>query len=137
MIHYEDLIAFHARARVGYDVLQHLPQKLRRTSTYDFRAVECNSEEKRIAELFDEALYKIAHAIDELRNYTWRTYVTEHQARLAEDAIYLAQEESRKEFGETLDVLCVERLPTEYDSKILWRVTMWLPKKVVEEDDEG
>lgn len=136
MINQEDLAVLYGRAKAAYDILDSVPTKLKR-KIYDLKVYEGNAEEKRIAESFYEALYKIAHAIDELRNYTWGTYVTEHQAKLSEDAVYLSQEEARKEFGEMLEVLCVERLPTEYASEILWRVTMRLPKKMVGEDDEG
>lgn len=134
MIGPEDLAVFYGRMRAGYDVLQPLQAKLTRVITGDMRMCECNSEEKRIAKILDEGLFKIAEALDELARYTWHTFSVDHQAKCAEDAAYLAEGDARKEYGKVLEVLCVERLPSEYQSEIWWRVTMREPEET--DDDE-
>lgn len=139
MIDHEDLAVFYGRARAGYETLQYLPQKLSRfVSRSRLTMHECNAEEKRIAKLFDEGLFKIAEALDALHAYTWGTHVSDQSGRVAEDAVYKAQEEARREFGELLEVICVERIPTDSPLEILWRVTMRLPEETDEpEEIEG
>ena len=133
MINHEDLAIFYGRARGGYEILEYLPRKLSRY-VEDMHLYECNAEEKRIANLFDEGLSKIAEALDALHAYTWGTYVVEHSGRVAEDAVYLAQADAREEFGKPLEVLCVERLPTKSPLEVLWRVTMREPDEKEEEE---
>ena len=71
-----------------------------------------------------------------LATYTWHTYVVEHSAKCAQDACYLAEGDAQKEYGEHLEVVCVERVPTEYATDIRWRVTMREPEEKEEEDDD-
>lgn len=133
MIEHDDLVALHSRARAGYDTLDPISRHLQRL-VLDLHVYDCNSEEKRIAKLFNEATFKIAEALDELAVYTWNTFVVDHTAKCAEDACYLAESDARKEYGKPLEVICVERLPTEYQTEILWRVTMRAPNEEEVED---
>jgi hypothetical protein len=134
MIEHDDLAVFYGKIHAAYDILNPLCQSFKR-NVIDMRVYECNAEEKRIAKLLDDGTFKIAEALDELAKYTWHTVVFECQAKCAADAAYYAECYSRKEYDEMLEVLCIERLPSEYESKILWRITMRAPKGE-EKDDE-
>lgn len=128
MIEIDDLLVLFGKMRAGFENLQNIPQQLRRTS--DGQKIHWgNTIEQSIAQRLESSLFEVAKSLDDLADYIWETYVTDQDTRLEEDAIYLAQEEARKKFGQHLAVICVERLPTEYASKIRWRVTMRLPEQ--------
>ena len=133
MIDHDDLAVFSGRIRAAYDILNPLCQNFKR-NVIDMRVYDCNAEEKKIAKLLDEGTFKIAEALDELAKYTWHTVAFECQAKCAADAGYHAECYSRKEYDEVLEVLCIERLPTEYESKISWRVTMRAPQEKENEE---
>jgi len=123
MIEHDDLAILYGKAQAAYDILDPISRRLTR-KVADLKVYPCNAEEKRIAKLFDEGAFKIAEALDGLAKYTWHTAVYEYSAKCPEDAAYLAECDSRRDYGKPLDVLCIERLPTEYQSEIRWRVTM-------------
>ena len=132
----DDLSILFGEAQAALRVLQSIPQRIERR-VFDCKVREGNSEEKRIGLAFQKAVLELAGAMDMLGMYTWHTYVVEHYAKCAQDACYLAEGDARKEYGEVLEVLCVERVATEYATQIRWRVTMREPAEKEEASDES
>ena len=121
-----DLAILFGEGQAALRILLSIPKRLESHAS-DLKVREGNAEEKRIALAFHKSITEVAKAMDALTTYTWHTYVLEFDAKIAQDAICLAECESRKEYGEALEVLCVERLPTEYQTQRRWRVTMREP----------
>ena len=132
-LEHNDLAILFGEAQAALRILQSLPQRLER-QVVDCKMREGNSEEKRIGLAFHKAVLELAEAMDTLATYTWHTCVFEYNAKCAQDACYLAECDARKTYGEVLEILCVERLATEYATDIRWRVTMREPKE--EEGDD-
>ncbi len=130
----DELAVCYGEIKAAYDILKDLPRRFRQKTIGD-RIYECNLEERKIANAIVNATIEVAKALDALSDYTWNTYVVEFPGKMAEDALYLAECDARKEFGKNLEILCTERSPTEYETEVLWRITMKLPEEKSDDDE--